>query len=223
MNQNLSYPATVYGVALNDKPMLDRLGDALLNPPYQKPPIAPVLYIKTRNTFASPDTEVGIPTEPGLVRIDATVGAVIGRRASKVSAKDALDYVAGYVIVSDLTLPHVVYYRPAVRQRCRDQFCPMTLIMSQNDSFDVDTADIKILINDVQVHSRSLRTLVRPLTQLLVDVTEFMTLSEGDVLLLGPPDDAPTGRVGDSIRIDVAGLGSLQHSLVAEQTVEVMK
>lgn len=220
MTSSLPYPATVYAAALNDQAMLDRMGESLSMPPYQKPPQAPILYIKTRNTFASQGAEVPVPSDPGLVRIDATIGAVIGKTAARVDAADALSCVGGYLIASDVTLPHDSYYRPAVRQRCRDRFCPMSVMVARHaassSGFDPDQAEIVIRINGERVHSRSLGRLVRRLPELIADVTEFMTLSPGDVLLVGAPDGAPTARAGDRIRIEVPGLGSLEHSLVAE-------
>lgn len=216
MKPNIPYPATVYGAVLNDRPSLERLGDALNSPPYQKPPVAPVLYIKTRNTFARPGAAVPVPADPGVVRMDATVGAVIGSTATKVRAEDAMRHVIGYVIANDLTLPHESYYRPAVRQRCRDQFLPMSDLVSVEGGFALDRAEAVVHVNGNEVHRRSFATLVRALPKLIEDVSAFMTLSEGDVLLVGPPDAAPLGRPGDLVRIEVPGLGILEHRLVAE-------
>jgi 5-oxopent-3-ene-1,2,5-tricarboxylate decarboxylase/2-hydroxyhepta-2,4-diene-1,7-dioate isomerase len=69
-------------------------------------------------------------------------------------------------------------------------------------------------------HRRSLSGLLRPAHQLLADVSEFMTLEAGDILMLGAPDDAPLARAGQSVRIEVDGLGALGHSLVAEPPLD---
>src|SRR5690606_23165442 len=113
-------------------------------------------------------------------------------------------------------LPHESFYRPAVRQRCRDGFCPMLETVAA-PAFELATAILTIAINGRQVHQRRFADLVRPLPQLLADVTEFMTLMPGDVLLVGPPEGAPIARPGDRVEIDVPGLGRLGHSVVAEQ------
>jgi 5-oxopent-3-ene-1,2,5-tricarboxylate decarboxylase/2-hydroxyhepta-2,4-diene-1,7-dioate isomerase len=207
---------TVYGVLLNDRATVTRLAYAFTEAPYKAPPVAPVLYIKPRNTFAGDGAAVAIPAQPGEVRIDATVGAVIGRRATRVSAAQALDYLAGYRVVSDMTLPHENYYRPAVRQRCRDGFCPMSDTVAA-PAFELATAILTVAVNGRQVHQRRFADLVRPLPQLLADVTEFMTLMPGDVLLVGPPEGAPAARPGDRVAIDVPGLGRLGHAVVEEQ------
>ncbi|MDH5539573.1 MAG: fumarylacetoacetate hydrolase family protein, partial [Rhizobacter sp.] len=181
------------------------------------PPRAPVLYVKTANTRAADGAAVAVPVEPGMVRVDATLGLVIGRGARRVPVAQALHHVRGYVIASDLTLPHDSVFRPAVRQRCGDGFCPLSAEFGARLLPDPGLARIDIRVDGELVHQRSLATtLLRSAAQLLADVTEFMTLEVGDILLLGAPDDAPLARAGQSVRIDVAGLGSLSHRLVAE-------
>lgn len=206
---------TVYGVLLNDPAALARMATAFHEAPYRAPPRAPVLYVKPRNTFASDGAAVAVPADPGVVRIDATIGAIVGRRATRVDTDDALAFVSAYAIVSDLTLPHESVYRPAVRQRCRDGFCPIG-DATPAGGFDVAAATLAVAVNGIDVHRRSFADLVRPLPRLLADVTAFMTLDEGDVLLLGGADDAPLARAGDTVTIRVPGLASLTHTLVAE-------
>ena len=207
---------TVYGVLLNDRATVERLRSSFTEAPYRAPPRAPVLYIKSRNTFAGEGAAVVIPAPFDTVRIDGTVGAVIGSRATRVGAATALDHVGGYVIVSDVTLPHESYYRPAIRQRNRDGFCPMS-VSSAPAGFDIASAEVSIHVDDALAHRRTLSNLVRGLPRLLEDITAFMTLEAGDIVLLGPPDGAPFAKAGDRIRIEVPGLGALSHTLVAEE------
>ena len=206
---------TVYGALLNDRATLERMGPRLAEPPYRQPPQAPVLYIKPRNTFAVDGSEIEVPADPGRVRIDATLGAVIGRRATRVDEAQALDHIAGFRIVSDLTLPHDNVHRPAVRLRGRDGFCPMSACLGDG-RLDLAQTGLEVLVNERVVFRRRFDQLVRPLPRLLADVSAFMSLEVGDVLLLGPPEGAPLAGPGDAVRLTVAGLGSLSHRLVAE-------
>lgn len=209
--------ATVYGVLLNDRATVTRLSPQFDSAPYKAAPKAPVLYIKPRNTFAAADAAVAVPAEPGEVRLDATIGLVIGKSATRVSVDDALSHVAGFVVVSDVTLPHENYYRPAIRQRDRDGFCPISRLFNDEAGFDLDNATLSILINGERAYERSFANLMRPASQLIADVTEFMTLAVGDVLLLGPGEASPVACPGDQIRIAVPGLGELSHSVVEEK------
>ncbi|MEN5179662.1 fumarylacetoacetate hydrolase family protein [Comamonas testosteroni] len=213
-----SFPAaraTVYGVLLNDRATLQRLAPQFDSAPYKAAPRAPVLYIKPRNTFAGNHAAVAIPADPGEVRIDATIGLVIGSTATRVPVSKAMEHVAAYAVVSDVTLPHENYYRPAIRQRDRDGFCPMGEVVAARD-FDVSQAALHIAINGQRVYERRFDQLVRPAAQLIADVTEFMTLSAGDVLLLGPGEGSPVARPGDTVRITVPGLGELCHTVILE-------
>ncbi len=211
-------PGTVYGTLLNDRAMVERLTPQFDSAPYKAAPKAPVLYIKPRNTFAAEGAAVEIPHTPGEVRIDATIGLVIGRSATGVRVDQAMGHVAGFVVVSDVTLPHENYYRPAVVQRNRDGFCPMSRMFRDQVGFDLDNATLSVSINGERAYERSFATLVRPAAQLIADVSEFMTLAAGDVLLLGPGEGSPLARAGDRIKITVPGLGELSHS-VAEETL----
>jgi len=211
---------TVYGVLFNDIDTLARLAPEFAAPPYGQAPEAPILYVKPRNTHVGEGATVAVPVDPGVVRIDATVGVVIGRPATRIHASEALQHVAGYVIVSDVTLPHDDYYRPAIAQRCRDGFCPIGKFHDAHtahaNGFNPACADVRTAVNGVEVHRWSLARLVRSLPQLLTDVSEFMTLSENDVLLLGAPDAAALARPGDAVTIGVDGLGQLHHTLILE-------
>lgn len=208
--------STVYGVLLNDRATVERLSTEFDSAPYKAAPRAPVLYLKPRNTFAVDGAAVAVPVDPGVVRIDATIGLVIGKVATRVSVDQALGHVAGFVLVSDVTLPHENYYRPAIRQRDRDGFCPISLMFRDEAGFDLDQATLSIAINGERAYERSFATLVRPAAQLLADVTEFMTLAVGDVLLLGPGEGSPLARPGDVVHIKVPGLGELKHSVIEE-------
>lgn len=211
-------PRVVYGTLLNDRATLTRLAGRFTEPPYKTPPVKPVLYIKPANTYAGDGAQVEVPADPGVVRIDATLGVIMGRDMRRADAADALDGIAGYVIASDVTLPHDDVYRPPLRQRCRDGFCPMTPSLPAPPGFDPDQAVIEIAINGRVVHRRNLQDLHRSAARLIADVSADMTLSAGAVLLLGAPEGAPLARPGDQVRIEVPGLGCLSHTLVAEAT-----
>src|SRR6202044_1822857 len=115
----------VYGTLLNHRSALTVLGEAASRPPYNAPPDAPVLYVKPRNTLALQGSIVRIPDGTRELEVGAAVGLVIGRTACKVSEAEALDYVAGYLIVADVSVPHSSYHRPSIRFKARDGYCPL--------------------------------------------------------------------------------------------------
>lgn len=209
----------VYGTLLNDPATLAALGDAVHAAPYKALPKAPVLYLKPRHTQAPSGADVAVPA-CGSLEIGATLGLVIGHTACRVSEGDALAHVAGVLLVADLCLPHAAWYRPSVRLRARDGSCLLgPVVASAARVPDPNAVELSVRVDGEVVQTVRLDGLVRSAARLLQDVTEFMTLRPGDVLLLGLIAGAPQARAGQNFTIEAAGLGALgrlEGRLVAE-------
>lgn len=206
---------SVYGALMNHRSALAALGPAAEQPPYKAAPIAPVLYIKPRNTLAMPGSVVKIPVGTAELEVGACVGVVIGRTACRVPESRALDHVAGYLIVADVSIPHSSYHRPSIRFKARDGYCPMgPAVTARAAVANPDALVIRTHVDGTLVQTASTADLIRPAARLLADVTEFMTLSPGDVLALGAAAPAPRVRSGQAVTITVDGLGSLNTSFL---------
>ncbi|PRF18093.1 2-hydroxyhepta-2,4-diene-1,7-dioate isomerase [Burkholderia multivorans] len=209
---------TVYGALLNERAALAALGDAVHAAPYGRPPQAPVLYIKPANTHASDGAAVVVPAGVEALEIGASVAVVFARRATRVPAARALDYVHGFTLASDVSVPHPDYYRPAVRFKCRDGFCPLgPAVVPAAALADVDAIALSVRIDGEVVARTSTATLIRPLRELIADISAFMSFDAGDVLLLGVAGGAPHARAGSTVEIAADGIGTLRHTLVAEE------
>ena len=206
---------TVYGALLNHRTALEALGDAVHQPPYKAPPQAPVLYLKPRNTLAADRDAVTVPAGVTELEVGATLGLVIGAPACRLSAENALEHVAGFVIVNDVSVPHLPYYRPSIPAKARDGFCPLGACVPRAAVANPDALTIRVLVDDELRQTASTADLVRPIARLLVDVTDFMTLSPGDVLAVGVAAPAPRVRAGQRARIEIDGLGRLENPFVA--------
>lgn len=206
----------VYSALLNHPAQLAALGDAVNQAPYKAAPKAPVLGLKPRNTQVPSGAAIGVPQQPGEVQIGATLGIVIGHTACRLRLDEALRHVAGYLVAADLSLPLESHYRPAARSRARDGFCPLGLqVQAAAAVANPDALAVTVQVDGHTVHRSSTAGRVRSVAQLLVDVTEFMTLSPGDVLLLGAAHDMPCARIGQAVHIAIEGVGTLDFSLVA--------
>ena len=200
----------VYGALLNHRSVLSVLGEAAKLPPYGAPPVAPVLYIKPRNTLALPGEAVRIPAGTPLLEVGASLGLVMGRTACRVSASSALEYVAGYLIVADVSVPQASHHRPSIRFRARDGFCPLgPAVIARAAVANPDALTIRAFVDGTLVHTAATADMIRPAARLLADVTEFMTLGPGDVLALGAAGPAPRVRSGETLRIEIDEVGSL--------------
>ena len=207
----------VYGCLMNHAPALAALGAAASASPYKAAPKALVLYLKPRNTLAGDGATVGIPADAAALEIGAALGLVIGRTACRVRADEALSFVAGGVIVADISVPHDVYYRPSVRLKARDGVCPIgghVLPLS-----DPDAMGVRVWVDGQLVHATSTGERLRGAARLVADVSEFMTLAPGDVLMLGVAAAAPRVRAGQGAVLEIDGLGALHLRFMAGEAM----
>ena len=212
-----SMSGTIYGTLLNDPRALAALGDAVNLPPYKAPPQAPVLYIKPRNTRIGNGDAIVVPEGIAELEMGASLGIVIGRTACRVAESEALSVVAGYTVCNDVSVPHASYYRPALRFKCRDTFmaiAPCTVHAQQVANPDV--LAIEVQLDGHSVQRASTAGMRRSVARLIAEVSEFMTLSSGDVLMLGVPFGAPLAQAGQRVCIRIDGVGMLENPLLAE-------
>lgn len=209
---------TIFGTLLNYKGALEAMGDELNHSPYQSPPKAPILYIKPVNTMTSFNTPIPLPTDIPELEVGAALGIVIGRPATKVKEDQAFNYIAGYTIVNDISIPHRSVYRPAITEKARDGFCPIgPWIVEKGAHINPDNLTIKVFVNEVLRQENTTANLIRPVSKLLQDITEFMTLYPGDTVLVGIPENPPFVRDGDRIRIEIEQIGNLENTVVHEK------
>jgi 5-oxopent-3-ene-1,2,5-tricarboxylate decarboxylase/2-hydroxyhepta-2,4-diene-1,7-dioate isomerase len=192
----------VYGVALNFRAELESLGEQLDRDPYKKPPAAPVLYLRPKNTWNAGGAVIKMPADTKQLKMAGTIGIVIG---------PAMNQIAGYVAVNDVSIPHPSYYRPAIRERCRDGFCVMGTEVT-----DRAPNELRIFVNDKLRCRTRLADLVRPIDRLVGDISEFLTLQPGDIVLVGEPPDSPFAQAGDRVRVEVDGLPPMENEVVSE-------
>ncbi len=201
----------VYGALLNHRAALAALGDSVNQPPYKAPPRAPVLYIKPQNTLAGDHAQVTVPPDVSELEVGACLGVVIGRTACRLSEHSALEVIAGYVIVNDISIPHPAYYRPSVRFKARDGFCPVgPRVVGRTLVADPDALRIQVSVDGTVCLTTSTAELVRPVARLLADVSEFMTLSPGDILATGAAAPAPRVCARQRVSITIEPIGTLE-------------
>lgn len=203
---------TIYGAALNDRAQREKFTALFEGPPYGKLPQRPVLYIKPHNCLAGDG--IPVPSDLAELEIAATLGLLIGHDAARVTPQAALAHVAGSCLALDAAEPDDSYYRPPVRQRCRDGFLPLGA-MAQFDPRFLES-DIETWINGALAHAWSPRRLLRDAASLIADISAFMTLAAGDLLLIGIPHDAPRARLGDRVNVRMTPLPELSVALKAE-------
>ncbi|MBN1401828.1 MAG: fumarylacetoacetate hydrolase family protein [Anaerolineae bacterium] len=176
----------------------------------------PAVFMKPSNTIIAHGEPIVYHRVCKRVIYEAEVGLVIGRKASRLSAEGAMDYVAGYTCVNDLTCTDFsTVERPIVSTRFKicDTFCPMGPFVETE--MDPDNITVICRVNGREVeYSRTGRDMIWSMGELLAWVTSFMTLMPGDVISTGA---AGTGRVevGDLVEVDIPGIGVLRNPVAA--------
>lgn len=200
---------TVYGVLLNFENEVEILAPQMTQPPYKARPKAPVLYVKTANTWSAHGAAIAVPARVPEVEIGATIAMVVGEHGQ----------VAGYVLMNDLSIPHASFFRPPVKFKCLDGFLGIgERLLPASEAGEPSAFTLEVRINGVLKQNVDFSGLVRPATRLLADVGEFMTLRPGDVLMLGCDAGRPLAKAGDRIDISAPGFGTLSSTLVAESS-----
>lgn len=202
---------TVFAVALNHQSQLSHWLEAFQQAPYKTPPKTPVWFIKPRNTRINSGEQIRHPIGEE-VQSGATIALVIGKNARKVSKADAHQFIAGFALANEVSLPEDTFYRPAIKAKCRDTFCPIGEVtaISLNNPVDIITQ-----INGKEVDRWSTKDLIRDASELVAALSDFATLKQGDVILMGTPQQRVTIKPGDEVVIQAEGFPSLKNTVVA--------
>lgn len=208
---------SVVGAFLNFRGVWAAAEPAMAREPHFKPPVHPVLYVKPANTWRGPGDAIELPPEVEEIEVGATLGLVFGRHAARVPEAEALGMLAGYAIVNDVTVPHTSMLRPPIRQKCRDSFCPIGPVLPAAQlAARPDALAIRAYVNGELKMQNTTANLVRGVARLVSDVTEFMSFAPGDILFVGVPENAPRARPGDTVAVEIDGLGRLENPVVRE-------
>lgn len=208
---------TVYGAALNHRSLIESLAGAFEDAPYKAAPQAPVLFIKTSNTQIGHGAPILFPAGVDRIQAGGALGIVIGKTARKVSVEQALAYIAAYTVVNEVSQPEDSFYRPAVKAKCRDGFCPIGPWLIDARRVDPQTLVVETYVNGTLRETNRCADLVRSVPQLIADISSFMTLEPGDLLIAGTPLRSVDLQAGDTVTVAIDGIGRLENPVIAEE------
>jgi len=217
-NTNSCVPirGAVYGVALY-------AGEAVENgaaAPEKAVPSSPVLFIKPPNTFLANGGMVWLPATMSGVTVSASLAIVFARDTRLVTAAEAFDGVEGYTLALDLTEEGAGFFRPPVREKCRDGFLPIgPRIVSRKAIDSLDELEVRLEIDGEEVASFAAGEKRNVMAKLIEEVSAFMTLRAGDVLLAASTPLSARAQAGSRIAAASRALGRLECRLAAEEEV----
>ena len=209
-------PGKIICVGLNYKDHAEEQGVDL--------PTAPLLFAKWNNTLIGPGEPIVIPPIVTKTDYEAELGVVIGSRASKVSAENALEAVAGYICVNDVSARDLQFADGQwSRGKSPDTYCPVgPQLVTRDEITDPQSLTIRAILNGETMQDSTTANMVFGVAEIIAYVTQTITLEPGDLIATGTPagvgafrDPKVFMQPGDEITIEIEGLGSLTNPVTA--------
>jgi 2-keto-4-pentenoate hydratase/2-oxohepta-3-ene-1,7-dioic acid hydratase in catechol pathway len=177
-------------------------------------PSEPLIFLKPPSAVIGPNEPIVCPPQSAQVEHEAELAVVIGRRARRVTAADAWDYVLGYTCANDVTARDLQRSDGQwSRAKGFDTFAPLgPWIVTDLDPTDLTVA---CRVNGQMKQQASTVDMVFKIPQLIEYITAAMTLEPGDVILTGTPEGVSPIQPGDHVEVEVEGIGVLRNPVVA--------
>ena len=184
-------------------------------------PAEPILFMKSTTSLAGPNDDIIIPKNSVKTDWEVELAFVIGKKASYVSEREAMDYVAGYVLHNDVSEREFQLERGGTWDKGKgcDTFAPMGPFMATSDEItDPHNLRLWLKLNGKMVQDSNTDDLIFNIPFLVSYVSQFMTLLPGDVVSTGTPAGVGLGlkppvflKEGDVIELGIDGLGEARQ------------
>ena len=191
-----------------------------------KIPAEPVLFMKATSCICGPNDDIRLPRGSQKTDWEVELGVVIGERAKYVSEEQALDYVAGYCVVHDVSEREFQIERSGLWDKGKgcDTFGPLgPWLVTQDEVPDPQKLNLWLEVDGERRQDGSTSTMIFPVKKLVSYLSQFMTLHPGDVITTGTPSGVGMSRKppvflrpGQTVRLGVEGLGEQQQRVVAD-------
>jgi 2-keto-4-pentenoate hydratase/2-oxohepta-3-ene-1,7-dioic acid hydratase in catechol pathway len=209
-------PQKIVCVGLNYRDHAEEQGTAL--------PERPILFAKWPNTLIGPGEPIVLPAISQKVDYEAELGVVIGARVRGVSKENALEAVAGYVCLNDVSARDLQFGDGQwVRGKSPDTFCPIgPRLVPAAEISDPQALSIRAILNGQVMQASTTANMVFGVAEIVSFVSQGITLEPGDLIVTGTPAGVGAFRKpqvwltpGDEITIEIDGVGSITNPVVA--------
>lgn len=187
-------------------------------------PSYPVLFAKYASTLIGADDDIVIPAESTEVDYEGELAVIIGRAGRRITSERAFNHVLGYAVANDVTMRDYQYKTHQWLQgKAWDSSTPVGPFLRLASTVDISNASIRTTLNGQRVQDSNLSHLIFSVSRLVALISEFTELVPGDIILTGTPGGVGYRRdpqlflqPGDSITVEIEGVGTLTSSVAAE-------
>jgi 2-keto-4-pentenoate hydratase/2-oxohepta-3-ene-1,7-dioic acid hydratase in catechol pathway len=186
-------------------------------------PKSPLLFGMYANAIVGPEASIVIAPATSQVDYEAELAVVIGSRALRVTPENAINYVAGYTIVNDVSARDLQFgEKQWTRGKSIDTFAPMGPCLTTRSELGSGTGlSIQLRLNGETLQKSNTRNLIFDVPALVSHISQTMTLEPGDVISTGTPSGVGYVRKppiflkqGDVVEIEIEGIGVLRNPVV---------
>jgi 2-keto-4-pentenoate hydratase/2-oxohepta-3-ene-1,7-dioic acid hydratase in catechol pathway len=212
-------PPNVVGIGLNYRKHAEEQGLKSL-------PKEPLIFLKATTSVIGPGEPIVLPhAAPDEVDYEAELAIVMGKKARNVSEDDAIGFVLGFTCANDVSARDCQKVRDKqwARGKSFDTFCPLGPVIVTPDEIDAQNAPIRAILNGKVMQESNTSDMIFSIRQLVSFVSHQFTLLPGTVILTGTPEGVGFARQppvylrpGDSIAIEIDGIGRLENPVVAD-------
>jgi ureidoglycolate lyase len=191
------------------------------------PPPEPIIFMKVNSAICGPNDDVRIPKTSEKTDWEVELGFVIGKKAKYVSEAEAMDHVAGYCIVNDVSERSFQAERSGqwTKGKSCDTFGPTGPWMVTRDEIpDPQNLKMTLDVNGKRYQDGSTNTMIFGVKFLVHYLSQFFTLHPGDVISTGTPPGVGLGvkpnpvflKIGDEMHLSIEGLGEQHQKCIAD-------
>ncbi len=187
-------------------------------------PTEPILFMKATSAICGPNDNVILPPNTQMVDWEVELGVVIGDRAKNVDQSKALQHVAGYTVVNDVSERAWQMARSGqwMKGKSADTFAPIgPWLVTADQVPDPQALKMRLDLNGKRMQDGSSATMIFSVAELISYISEFMTLEPGDILTTGTPPGVGLGQKppfylldGDVMELSIEGLGQQRQTAV---------
>ena len=188
-------------------------------------PSEPIIFTKAPTAISGPNDNIMLPRDSQKTDWEVELGIVIGKRASYVEESEALDYVAGYCVVNDVSERafQIEGTGQWVKGKSADSFCPFgPWMVTRDEVADPNELSVWLTVDGESCQNGSTNTMIFKVPHLISYISRHMTLLPGDLIPTGTPPGVGMGmnpprflRPGNVVRLGIDGLGEQEQKVVA--------
>ncbi len=204
----------VFGLGYNYRAHSQEVGKAS--------PAIPVLFMKPCTAVIGPGDSIVYPPDGENIHFEGELTVVIGKQARHVSEQDALGYVLGYTCGNDVS-DRVLQRRESefgclLAGKGYDTFAPIGPVIATN--LDPSNLNIITRVNGEVRQDGNTADLIFSVAQIIAYLSKYMTLLPGDLIMTGTPAGVGPIKVGDTIDVEIEGIGVLSNNVIAAADME---